>query len=109
MHRLGADLSGLREAIEPIRAVLTRARAWGCRIVHTREGYAADLSDLQPGNLAVRRAMPLPSATRGRAAGRSSVASRDSTLFRNLPRHRASPSSTSRATAPSRRPRSKTI
>jgi len=48
MHRLGADLSGLRKAIEPIRAVLTRARAWGCRIVHTREGYAADLSDLQP-------------------------------------------------------------
>jgi biuret amidohydrolase len=51
MHRLGADLSGLREVIEPIRAVLTRARAWGCRIVHTREGYAADLSDLQPWKL----------------------------------------------------------
>lgn len=48
MHRLGADLSGLREAIEPLRSVLNGARAWGCRIVHTREGYAPDLSDLQP-------------------------------------------------------------
>ena len=48
MHRLGADLSGLRRAIEPIRAVLAGARVWGCRIVHTREGYAADLVDLQP-------------------------------------------------------------
>jgi biuret amidohydrolase len=48
MDRLGADLSGLRAAIEPLRAVLTRVRDWGCRIVHTREGYAADLSDLQP-------------------------------------------------------------
>jgi biuret amidohydrolase len=48
MHRLGSDLSCMREAIGPIRAVLSKARGWGCRIVHTREGYAADLSDLQP-------------------------------------------------------------
>jgi len=48
MHRLGADLSCMREAIELIRAVLTKARAWGCRIAHSREGYAAGLSDLQP-------------------------------------------------------------
>jgi nicotinamidase-related amidase len=51
MDRLGADLSCMREAIGPIRAVLASARAWGCRIVHTREGYAADLSDLQPWKL----------------------------------------------------------
>jgi biuret amidohydrolase len=48
MHRLGADLSCVREAIAPLRIVLSKARAWGCRIVHTREGYASDLSDLQP-------------------------------------------------------------
>lgn len=48
MHRLGCDLACLRAAIEPIRRVLAKARSWGCRIVHTREGYAADLSDLQP-------------------------------------------------------------
>jgi len=48
MDRLGADLSGLQEAIEPLRSLLQGARAWGCRIVHTREGYAPDLSDLQP-------------------------------------------------------------
>jgi biuret amidohydrolase len=48
MYALGVELTGLRAAIEPIRRVLHAARLWGCRIVHTREGYAEDLSDLQP-------------------------------------------------------------
>ena len=48
MHRLGTDLTGMRAAIQPIRRVLAAARAWGCHVFHTREGYAADLSDLQP-------------------------------------------------------------
>jgi len=48
MHRLGASLTGLRAPIEPIRRVLAAARAAGFRVVHTREGYSADLSDLQP-------------------------------------------------------------
>lgn len=48
MHRLGASLSGLRAPIEPIQRVLAAARAAGCHVMHTREGYASDLSDLQP-------------------------------------------------------------
>jgi nicotinamidase-related amidase len=48
MHRLGASLTGLRAPIEPIRRVLAATRAAGFRVVHTREGYHADLSDLQP-------------------------------------------------------------
>ena len=48
MHRLGAPLRGLRAPIEPIRSVLKAARAAGDRVVHTPEGYASDISDLQP-------------------------------------------------------------
>jgi biuret amidohydrolase len=48
MHRLGADLSGLRAPVGPIRRVLAGLRAANYHIVHTREGYRPDLSDLQP-------------------------------------------------------------
>ena len=48
MHRLGCDLDQLRAPIEPIRRVLEAARQAGVHVLHTREGYAADLSDLQP-------------------------------------------------------------
>jgi nicotinamidase-related amidase len=48
MHRLGAQLSGLRAPIEPIRSVLAAARTYGYQVIHTREGYSSDLSDLQP-------------------------------------------------------------
>ncbi|MFI4986830.1 MAG: cysteine hydrolase family protein [Alphaproteobacteria bacterium] len=48
MHRLGADLKGLRAPIDRIRRVLAAARAANFRVLHTREGYRSDLSDLQP-------------------------------------------------------------
>jgi len=48
VDRLGRDLALLRAPIGPIRRVLAAARSRGFRIVHTREGYAPDLSDLQP-------------------------------------------------------------
>ncbi len=48
MHRLGLDLARLRQPIEPIRRLLDAARRCGLTIIHTREGYAPDLSDLQP-------------------------------------------------------------
>jgi nicotinamidase-related amidase len=48
MHRLGASLNGLKAPIEPIRRVLVAARGAGYTVMHTREGYAADLADLQP-------------------------------------------------------------
>jgi biuret amidohydrolase len=48
MHRLGVALSGLQAPIEPIRTVLAAARTAGYKVMHTREGYSADLSDLQP-------------------------------------------------------------
>ena len=48
MHNLGCDLARLERPIVPIAALLEAARAAGLWIGHTREGYAADLSDLQP-------------------------------------------------------------
>ena len=48
VDRLGRDLAPLRAPVEPIRHVLAIARARRFRVVHTREGYQPDLSDLQP-------------------------------------------------------------
>jgi len=48
MHRLGVDLARLRQPVELIRRVLDAARRCGITVIHTREGYAPDLSDLQP-------------------------------------------------------------
>ena len=48
MHRLGCDLDRLRAPIAPLQRVLDAARQAGLTVIHTREGYAHDLSDLQP-------------------------------------------------------------
>jgi len=53
---LGNDVSVLRRTIEPCQSVLKAARATGLRVIHTREGHRADLTDaplskLQRGNL----------------------------------------------------------
>mgnify|MGYP002628188403 CR=1 FL=1 len=48
MHNLGCDLARLERPIAPIMRLLETARAAGLWIGHTREGYAPDLSDLQP-------------------------------------------------------------
>jgi nicotinamidase-related amidase len=48
---LGNDVSLLRSAIAPTRAVLEAARAAGMFVVHTREGHRADLSDCPPAKL----------------------------------------------------------
>jgi nicotinamidase-related amidase len=42
---LGNDVSLLRAAVAPCRALLDRARALGMLVVHTREGHRPDLSD----------------------------------------------------------------
>lgn len=45
---LGNDVSTLRSAIEPTRAVLAAFRERGWTVIHTREGHRADLTDLFP-------------------------------------------------------------
>lgn len=45
---LGNDVSRLRVAVEPCRALLAGLRAQGVFIVHTREGHRPDLSDAPP-------------------------------------------------------------
>ena len=46
VDRMGYDLSAVRAPIEPIAALLTRARERGMPVIHTREGHRPDLSDL---------------------------------------------------------------
>ncbi len=45
---LGNDVSLLRSAIAPCKAVLEAARQAGLLIIHTREGHRADMSDCPP-------------------------------------------------------------
>lgn len=45
---LGNDVSLLRSAIAPCRAVLDAARRSGLLVIHTREGHRPDLADLHP-------------------------------------------------------------
>jgi biuret amidohydrolase len=61
---LGNDVSLLRAAVAPCRAVLTAARRAGLLVIHTREGHRPDLSDAPP--LKVERGDP---ATRIGALG----------------------------------------
>ncbi len=48
---LGNDVSMLRAALGPARAVLDAARAKGLFVVHTREGHRPDLADVAPAKM----------------------------------------------------------
>jgi nicotinamidase-related amidase len=51
MHRFGFDLTALRRPIEPIANLLKVFREKGFPIIHTRETFLPDLSDVQPHRL----------------------------------------------------------
>jgi biuret amidohydrolase len=53
---LGNDVSLLRTAVAPCRAMLDAARGVGMAVIHTREGHRPDLSDAPP--LKVERGDP---------------------------------------------------
>jgi biuret amidohydrolase len=53
---LGNDVSLLRPAVTPCRAMLDAARSLGMTVIHTREGHRPDLSDAPP--LKVERGDP---------------------------------------------------
>src|SRR6185503_13642905 len=53
--RKGYDPSPLRAIIPNVNAVIAAARAAGCTIVYTRQGYRADLADMTPYELWRRR------------------------------------------------------
>ena len=51
IDRMGVDLTPLRRPIEPIKALLGLARSMNLLVVHTRETFQPDLSDVQPHRL----------------------------------------------------------
>lgn len=44
----GEDISQLRAVVPAVAAIAAAARRHGIRVIHTREGYAPDLSDVSP-------------------------------------------------------------
>ncbi len=53
--RKGYDPSPLRAIIPNVNAVIAAARAVGCTIIHTRQGYRADRADMTPYEIWRRR------------------------------------------------------
>lgn len=51
MHRLGFDLAALRRPLPVIARLLAACRAAGLPVIHTRETFRPDLSDVQPHRL----------------------------------------------------------
>ena len=51
MHQFGFDLAALRRPIPAIAAVMAACRAAGLPVIHTRETFKPDLSDVQPHRL----------------------------------------------------------
>ncbi|WP_310889755.1 cysteine hydrolase family protein [Clavibacter capsici] len=106
VDRMGYDLALTRAGLAPTARLLERVRALGMTVIHTREGHRPDLSDL-PANKRWRSERAGPrSAASARAGGSSCAANPAGRSSPRWLRSPASPSSTSRARAPSTRPTS---
>ena len=64
---LGNDVSLLRAAIKPCKALLDRARQIGMLVIHTREGHRPDMADAPRAK--VERGDAEPAHRRARAHG----------------------------------------
>lgn len=53
--RMGYDPAPLRAILPNVNRLLAAARAAGCAVIHTRQGYRADLADMTPYEKARRR------------------------------------------------------
>ena len=109
IDRMGLDLAPLRAPIEPIRRVLAAMRDAGFTVVHTRETFRPDMSDVQPHRrfrgaagdaVVVGDEGPLG---RARRAGTSSPSSRRATERRSSTRTAMAPSAPPASTRTSRR------
>jgi nicotinamidase-related amidase len=61
--RIGHDVRPLRAILPNVARLIGAARSAGCRIVHTRQGYRADLADMTPYEHWRRRRLGLEGTT----------------------------------------------